>query len=436
MRRRVLPFIRFACVALAIAAPHRSAAQQQSVTDPFIWLEDVESKQSLDWVHAKNAATEAILAKTPLYQPIFDRTRQILDSKDRIAMPRIIGDRIYNFWQDADHTRGIWRRTSWADYLTGAPTWETVIDLDTLSKAEHTTFSIGAITCFEPEDKRCLVGLSRGGSDAAEVRELDLASGRFLSDGFTLPAAKSSVAWVDENTLLIGTDFGPGSMTTSGYARIIKRWTRGTPLSSATTVHEAPADHMGVFAASYDAGGRRYVRVEDYTSFYTSDKYLLVNGALVKLDVPNDADVHFLRDQMSVYVRDPWTTGGTTWGTGSLVAMPVDDFMRGTRDLALVFKPGPTETVRDISATRDHLLVSMLDNVRGALRRYSHTKGAWTFEKVPAPDMGTVDVSATSTSANNFFFTYTSFIQPTTLYLSNGDGKITEVKRMPAMFDA
>ena len=437
MSRRFSLLTRFAFVALATAVPHLVSAQQQPAsTDPFIWLEDVESKQSLDWVHAKNAATEAILTKTPLYQPIFDRTKQILDSKDRIAFPRIIGDKIYNFWQDADHKRGVWRRTTWTEYVAGRPTWETVIDVDTLSKAENTTFSIGGINCFAPDYKRCLIGLSRGGSDAAEVRELELASGKFLGDGFKVPAAKSTLAWIDENTLLIGTDFGPGSMTTSGYPRIIKRWTRGTPLSSATTVLEVPTDHVSANASSYDAGGRRYVRVTDAKTFYTGDDYLYVNDKLKKIDVPDDADVYLVRDQMIVYVRDPWKVRDTTWGTGSLVAMPVDDYMSGKRDLKLVFKPGATETMEGISATRDYLLVTMLNNVRGELRRYSHRNGAWTFEKVPAADMGTVGVSATTTSSNKFFFTYTSFIQPTTLYLSDDNGKITEVKRMPAMFDA
>jgi prolyl oligopeptidase len=432
--RFVIP-LQLALMALSTTALP-GAAQQPSPTDPFVWLEDVDGKRALDWVHAKNAATEAVLSKTSLYQPIYDRTMQILDSKDRIAMPRIIGDRIYNFWQDAEHKRGIWRRTSFAEYVAGRPVWETVIDVDALSKAENTTFSIGEINCFSPADRLCLVGLSRGGSDAAEIRELDLATGRFVANGFRVPAAKSSVAWVDENTLLIGTDFGPGSMTTSGYPRVIKRWTRGTPLSSAVTVLEVDAGHVLASASSYDAGGRRYVRVADAKTFYTTDEYLYVDGALKRIEVPHDADVHLVRDQLIVYVRDPWTVNGTVWRTGSLVAMSVDDFMRGQRDLRLVFEPGATETVDGVSATRDHLLVSLLNSVRGELRRYTHANGEWRFEKVPAPDMGSVSVTATTTSSNRFFFTYTSFIQPTTLYLSDDAGAIAEVKRMPAMFDA
>jgi prolyl oligopeptidase len=170
-----------------------------------------------------------------LYQPIFERTKQVLDSRDRIAAPTILGARIYNFWQDAQHERGIWRRTTWESYLTSAPAWETVIDLDSLAKADSVPWAWGGADCLEPAYRRCMVSLSRGGSDAAEVREFDLTSGRFVEGGFKLPEAKSSTAWVDENTLLVGTNFGPGTMTTSGYARIIKQWKRGTPLSAATT---------------------------------------------------------------------------------------------------------------------------------------------------------------------------------------------------------
>lgn len=423
-------------VALALAAPSLLSAQAQApATDPFRWLEDVESKPALDWVRAKNAGTEAVLTGTPLYKPLFERTKQILDSKDRIAFPRIIGDRVYNFWQDADHQRGIWRRATFAGYVAGKPAWETVIDVDALSRAEGIKWSFGGADCFEPANQRCLVALSRGGSDAAEMREFDLPNKRFI-EGFRLPEAKSTYTWVDDNTLLVGTNFGAGSMTASGYPRIIKRWTRGTPLASATTVLEVPTEHVWASAFSYDAGGRMYVRIDDGKTFYQGTKYLYDDGRLKKLEVPDDADLYLVRDQLIVYVRDPWTVGGRTWGTGALVAAPVDQYLAGGRDLKLVMQPGPKETIRGISATRDHLLLSLLNNVRGELRRYRHAGGAWTYEKVPAPDLGTVGVSATTTSSNRFFFTYTNFLQPTTLYLSGDDAKIAEVKRMPAMFDA
>ncbi len=409
---------------------------QQPPTDPFLWLENVTSARSMAWVHARNSATEAVLAKSPLYQPLFDRVKKILDSKDKIAFPRIIGDWIFNFWQDDQHQRGIWRRTSWSDYLSGSPTWETVIDVDALAKAEGVTWSFGGANCLDPENQRCLVSLSRGGSDAREVREFDLGTRQFVPGGIRLPEAKSDLAWIDRNTVLVGTDFGPGSMTTSGYPRIIKRWKRGTPLASAETVLEVPASHVSAGVSSYDVGGRRYVRVSDGETFYTNLDYLYEQGKLVKLDRPEDSDDYLLMDQLIVYVRDPWTVGGRTWGTGSLIAMNVDDFLAGKRDFSLVMQPGPRETVRGVSSTKDYLLLEVLNNVQGEVRRYHRANGAWTYEKIPAPALGELGVDATAPTTNRFFFDYANFLQPTTLYIYSDDKTVTEVKRLPAEFDA
>lgn len=429
-------FKRFAAVTVALFVAPLPVVAQQTTDDPFVWLEDVEAKRSMDWVNAKNAATITELTRSPIYQPLYDRIKQILDSKDKIAYPGILGNALYNFWQDAEHERGIWRRTTWDSYATSTPSWETVLDLDALSKAEGVTWSFGGADCLEPEYRLCIVSLSRGGSDASEVREFDLTTKSFVNGGFKLPEAKSGTAWVDANTLLVGTDFGKGSMTTSGYPRLVKLWKRGTPISAATQVFEVPADHAWAFAYSTDAGDRRYLRITDGKTFYESAEYLYDKGRIVKLDVPKDASVYLVRDQIIVYVRDPWTAGSTKWNTGSLIAMPMDDFLAGKRDFKLVMQPGPRETIEGSSATRDYLLLNILNNVRGELRRYSYKGGAWSFEKIPAPDLGTVNVVATSPRSNRFFFNYTNFIQPTTLYLSGEDGKISEVKRLPAMFNA
>ena len=438
MRRHVLLTLRTlaALIALPIAGLAQRPTTSRPPDDPFMWLEEVDGDRAMEWVKAKNTATLDQLGKSPLYQQIFDRTKKVLDSRDRIAMPTILGDRIYNFWTDADHERGIWRRTSWESYLSGTPSWETVIDLDALARSEGVPWAWGGFDCLEPLYRRCLISLSRGGSDAAEVREFDLPNARFVEGGFRIPEAKSSTAWVDENTLLVGTDFGPGTMTTSGYARFIKQWKRGTPLSSATTVLEIPATQMGAFAFSTDAGSRRYARIQSAKDFYTYDALIVTDGKARKLDLQQDADVYFVGDQIAVYVRTPWQTGATTWQSGSLVAMPVDAFLAGERQFKLVMKPGEREAINGIATTRDHLLLNVLDNVSGQLRRYRVEPAGWTFETVPAPTLGTINVGATSSQDNRFFFTYANFIQPTTLFLADASGPVREVKRLPAMFDA
>jgi prolyl oligopeptidase len=179
--------------------------------DPFLWLEEVEGEAALEWVETRNAATLAELAVSPVYQPIFERVLSILDSRDRIPFPTILGDRLYNFWQDEQNPRGVWRRSSWESYLAGNPQWEVVLDIDALARAEGVNWSYGGATCLEPEYLRCLVRLSRGGADAVEVREFDTRALRFVEGGFRLPEAKQSVAWVDRDRLLVATDFGPAA---------------------------------------------------------------------------------------------------------------------------------------------------------------------------------------------------------------------------------
>jgi prolyl oligopeptidase len=422
--------------ALFLAAAHAQQTLPSSPADPFLWLEEVEGAKAMEWVNAKNAATLGELTKSPLYAPMFDRTRKILDSKDRIAYPSILKDRIYNFWQDAEHERGIWRRTTLAEYLSGNPRWETVLDIDALAREEKTPWAFGGADCLEPEARRCLINLSRGGSDAVEVREFDLQAKQWIAGGFRIPEAKTATAWIDESTVLVGTDFGPGSMTTSGYPGVTKLWKRGTPLSAAQTVLEIPSTDMGLFPFGYDAGGRRYIRLSHQKNFYESVQYLYEAGKAVKIDVQPDADINLLRNQVLVFVRTPWEVGGRTWKTGSLIAMPVDDFLRGERTFKLVTEPGPRESINGMSVTKDYVLVNVLNNVNGELRRYRFDNGDWKFEKVKAPDKGTVGVSATSPYSNSYFFTYTNFIQPTTLYYADESGSIKEAKRLPVMWDS
>lgn len=420
--------------AMTLVLPADRGSAQQS--DPFLWLEDVESERALDWVRTHNAATAADLTRSDVYQPIFDRAVGILDSEDRIPLPAIRGEYLYNFWQDAEHERGIWRRTSWEAYTSGAPRWETVLDMDALAESEGIPWAWGGSTCLGPEYRLCLVQLSRGGADAVEVRELDAQRKAFVADGFRLPEAKQSVAWIDENTLLVATDFGEGSMTTSGYARMAKIWLRGTPLDSARTIFEAPADDMGVWVTTLETADRRYQVVMHRPDFYTGTTWVLRDGELVKIDVPLDADLEVLRDRLLVRLRSPWTVGNTTLPAASLVAIDIDRFLDGARDFTVVLEPGEREAIESISTTRDHLLVSMLDNVRGELRRYTFADGEWSYETVPAPQMGSIDVSATSPSTNRYFFTYSGFTQPTTLYLDDSSTNVREIQRMPEMFDA
>jgi prolyl oligopeptidase len=419
------------CGVVCLAAP--AAAQH---ADPFLWLEEVEGRRALEWVEARNAATVAALTAHPAYAPIFERTVRILDSRDRIAFPSIIGDRLYNFWQDPANPRGIWRRTTWASYLGGAPSWETVLDIDALAAAESVPWAWGGATCLPPEFHYCLVRLSRGGADAVEIREFDMEARTFVPGGFTLPEAKQSVAWVDRDALLVAGDFGPGSMTASGYARTAKLWRRGAPLSSAATLFEAADTDMGVWVGAIHTADRSYRVISHRPGFYEGTTYVLEDDGLVKLDVPLDADTYMLGERLLVYVRSPWEVGGRSFAAGSLLDIPLDRFRAGHRDFAQVLLPGERQTIAGVSTTRDYLLVGLLDNVRGELRRYRLDDGRWTYETVPAPEFGSIGITATSPFTNRYFFGYSGYTQPTTLYAVGEDGAVSEVRRLPEMFDA
>ncbi|MGH7444802.1 MAG: prolyl oligopeptidase family serine peptidase [Longimicrobiales bacterium] len=420
-------------VTLGITTTRPAAAQQ---ADPYLWLEEVEAPAALDWVEARNAATVAELSRSEVYRPIFERTVEILDASDRIAQPSIRGDQIYNFWQDGEHERGIWRRTSWESYLSGAPDWEMVLDIDALAAAEDVPWAYGGSTCLAPEERWCLVRLSRGGADAVEVREFDAQTKQFVDGGFALPEAKQSVAWVDRNELLVASDFGEGSMTTSGYARIAKVWQRGTPLTDARTIFEASETDMGVWVGSWETAEGTYDVVMHRPDFYSGTTYVVRDGALSEIDVPLDADTDLVHGRLLVYLRSPWEVGGRTLPAASLVDIDFARFLDGARDFSIVVQPAERETIQSIATTRDYALVTMLNNVRGELRRYTFADGAWTYETVTAPALGSIDVAATSPYTNRYFFSYSGFTQPTTLYYAGDDGAVAEAQRMPEMFDA
>ncbi len=424
-------------LAWALVAPIGSiaplAAQE---TDQFLWLEEVEGERALGWVKEHNEKTLDHLSAHPAYKPIHDDILAIYNSRDRIAYPSIMGDRLYNFWQDDTHERGIWRRTTWESYLSGTPEWQTILDIDSLAASEKVSWSYGGSNCLAPEYERCLVRLSRGGSDAVQVREFDMTSRRFIEGGFMLPEAKQSIAWLDRDNVLVATDFGAGSMTSSGYARQAKLWKRGTPLAQASMLYEADTSDMMVGVGSFRTADREYNIVFHRPTIFTGTMYLLQEGKLVKVDLPLDADPHLVRGQLVVYVRKPWTIGGNTYPGGSLVAMKLDDFLAGQRDFRMVVQPGERETVDGVSATRDYLLVSMLNNVQSEVRRYRYADGGWTHETEPAPPMGSIRIASTSPLTNRYFFTYSGFTQPTTLYLSDDGAEPRKVAGLPPQFDA
>jgi prolyl oligopeptidase len=405
--------------------------------DPFRWLEDIRGEKAMAWVREQNARTTKVLEARPQYEAIYRRALEILDSKEKIPTPELLGDTVYNFWKDDAHERGIWRRTTLASYRTADPKWETVLDVDALAKAEGKSWVFHGADCLPPAYERCMISLSVGGSDAAVEREFDTKTKGFVPDGFSLPEAKSSVSWHDEDTLWVGTNFGPGSLTDSGYPRIVKLWKRGTPLSSANTIFETGTGDVGAFGHSDILSDGRYDLVQRVPAFFRQEMFLLLGDRLVRLGVPEDCKPQgFFQDRFLFSLRSDWTVAGTRYREGSLLTVPVDDLLRGKPKIEVLFEPSERVSLAAVDRTRDRVLLQTLDNVRSRLAALRLEDGAWNRTEIQTPGLGTAELSATSDWTENFFFTYEDFTTPVSLWLSEDGGEPVKVKSEPAFFDA
>jgi prolyl oligopeptidase len=403
--------------------------------DPFLWLEEVQGEKALAWVKEQNLKSTSELEAVPEFKPVYERTLEILDSKERIPTPRLLGATVYNFWKDQAHERGIWRRTSLASYREAQPQWETVLDVDALAKQDGMPWVYKGASCLPPAHRRCMIQLSRGGADASVYREFDTVTKEFVKDGFSLPEAKSNVAWRDEDTLWIGTDFGPGSLTTSGYPRIVKLWTRGTSLVEAKTVFEGRAGDVASSGYSQFTPEGRYDFVARTPAFYRQETFLVLGGRLVRLDLPEDAEINgVFKDRLLVSLRSDLKAGEATYRQGSLVAVALDDLLSGVRRFEVLFEPSERVSLDGVSTTRNHVLVSTLDNVRSKLAVMKLAGGAWTREEVALPGLGTAGVTEASDEDDIYFYTYQDFLTPSSLYLVD-QGTAAKVKSLPAYFD-
>jgi prolyl oligopeptidase len=405
-------------------------------TDQFLWLEDVNGQKALAWAKEHSARTVKELQAVPEYAPTLKKAMEIYDSKERIPDPNLMGQLVYNFWQDPEHERGIWRRAPLASYRTGAPAWETVLDIDALDKVEGKQWVFKGGDCLPPAYARCLVSLSRGGGDAVEIRELDTASKAFVPGGFLVPEAKSRVSWKDADTVWLGTDFGEGSLTTSGYPRIVKQWRRGAPMAEARTIFEGKSEDMIAAGSTLFTPEGSYDIVVRVPAFFQEETYLVLGGRLVKADVPLDAEMRgVFKDHLLVSLRSDWNVGGATYREGSLLSIALDDLLQGKRSFAVVFEPSARVSLSGVSTTRDRVVMTTLDNVISKMYRLTLAGGAWSREEVELPGIGSAGVAAASDEADVFFFSYSDFLTPSSLYFSEA-GKVEKVKSLPAFFDA
>ncbi|MBW8366437.1 MAG: prolyl oligopeptidase family serine peptidase [Arenimonas sp.] len=440
MRRTHLAWL----VAGALSASFSALAQAPTMStpitdDPYLWLEDVEAEKSLDWVRARNAVSEERLAKDPGFEALRSDLLSILDSNARIPYVGKMGEFYYNFWRDKTNPQGVWRRTTLAEFRKDEPAWEVLLDIDALGKAEGTNWVWGGAECLRPDYDRCLINLSRGGADATVTREFDVSDRAFVKGGFERPEAKGDLGWIDIDTVYVGTDFGPGSMTSSGYARIAKEWKRGTPMAEARVVYEGQDSDISVGAFHDDTPGFERDFVYRGLTFYTNELYLRgKDGDLTKLDLPDGSQKGVVREWLTVELRQPWTIGGKDHAAGALLAIRLDEFMAGKRDFDVLFEPSENTSLASSGATKDFLFINVLEDVKNRIYVLTPGQDGWKREPLAgAPAFGTVGISAVDADeSNDYFMTVTDYLTPTSL-LMGSIGKAPEaLKQLPAFFDA
>jgi len=419
--------------------PSTPIAEQPA--DEFLWLEEIYGEKPLAWVAHENEKTAGML-----HTPEFDRTQasilEVLDSTDRIPMVGKYGDWYYNFWKDAEHPRGIWRRTTPASYRTASPAWETVLDIDALGKAEGTDWVFKGAQMLYPDYDRALLSLSPDGGDAVTLREFDVEAKAFVEDGFVLPTAKMWCDWIDRDAIWVSTDFGPGSLTTSSYPRITRRWRRGTPLADAETVLEVPESHMfASISHDHTEGFERDLAV-DRIEFFTATYSLVTGGDLVRIDVPEDASIDLHREWLLVRPRGDWEVDGTIYTAGSLLAAKLDAWLRGDRSLEPLFTPDAHTSLEGWTWTRNYLLLTLLQDVATRIEVLDPANDWARSELAGAPALHTVSVSAVDADrSDDYWMVVSGFLTPSTLQIGSVTGTVggsepATLKTSPAFFDA
>jgi prolyl oligopeptidase len=424
---------------LGIAAGAARAAE----TDPFLWLEDVNGARAMAWVNAENAKTTGVLEADPRFAGLFADELKLAQAKDRIPDPEMLGDSIYNFWRDAGHVRGIWRVTTAADYASPDPHWRTVLDLDALAKTENANWVWNGDNCLAPSYTRCLVSLSDGGEDADTTREFDLTTGQFVPGGFVLLHSKQSADWLNENTLLVARDWGPGTMTSSGYPFVVKALKRGQDLSQASEVFRGtPSDVSADMVVMHDGEGEVLPLITRGVDFFHSEIYQLTDAGALKLDLPAKVSLQgYVRGQLLFTIEEDWTFQGRTFTAGSLLAVAPQFLNGGISTPApdpLVYAPGPRQSIEQVANTKTRIVAAIFDNVRGGLFTFDRgSDGTWRATTMPVAADSSVSLAAAIENSEVFYYGVDNYLDPPSLFQADASGgAAAEVKSLPPRFDS
>ena len=413
----------------------KPASKTEKTDDPYLWLEEIESTKALDWVKIQNAHSDQMIASQPLFSELRDKFLEVFNDDDRIAYPTLVGDYVYNLWQDEVNERGVWRRMLKSKYLNNEQEWEVVLDLDQLSKTDNKKWVFKGAEWLMPENKRCLVSLSDGGKDESEIREFDVQEKAFVKDGFFIDQSKGGASWVDPNTILITKNFGEGTLTNSGYPRIAKKWKRGESIEKAKMVFEADSTDAGLWPYSIYANNKYYSGVYKWITSNQSESYFLVGDKVQKIDYPLDANfAGFYGTELFFALQSDWNINNKTFLSGTLVSFNLEESLKGEINIKKIYEPNERSSFISMMAAKDFILVNIMENVQNKLIKYTVNDGAWTPSEVNVPHMGSIFLVSSDSKSNDFFFRYSNLITPTTLY--HGDEKsIGEIKRLKHAFN-
>lgn len=409
----------------------------QAQADPYRYLEEREGPEALKWAEVHNTPTLERIKGDPSYEETYQAALAILTDKGRLVYPELTAaGNIRNFWQDQEHPRGVWREATLASYLSNNTVWKKLLDVDALSKEEGVNWVLQGISCLEPQGAPCLIDLSDRGKDAVTTREFNPETGEFLPQGFVVPENKGSYSWVDKDTVLISTDWGEGSLTPAGYPFIVKKWSRGTPLSAATTVFTGSQQDTSVSAVVFTnyKGSLPFVVRRKADSNEVELYSVLSGGGPQLIPLPLKRVVYdILGDEEMIFSpRENWAYQGTSYPMGSVLS-----FNLKTEKVGLIYSPSNDRTaVQTVAVTKSQLFIEITENVIGKLLRFTRRDGQWESREIPMPGKGVVTLSSYTSFGEGITFLYENPLTPKTIFYISPEGEVEKWKESPAFFDA
>jgi prolyl oligopeptidase len=410
--------------------------------DPYLWLEEIEGERALAFVEDQSRRTLDTFGDAAFARDR-DALTAIFDRPDNIPYVMRRGNRLTSLWKDARNPRGLWRRTTLQEFRKPTPQWEVLLDLDRLAAEEGQDWLLTWVETMPPAHGRAMLSLSRGGSDAATLREFDLTTKSFITDGFTLSEAKSSVGWLDADTLLLWSAHGEGMATSAGYARTVRLWRRGQDTSQAPIIFEARnADSMWVHVAIDRTAGVPRVWFIERLDFFNQHIWLGdANGPREKLDLPSDARMDAHRDWLAVKLRRAWTSGANTYAADTVLGTSLSAFLAGERDFKVVFEPGPRRALQGLFWADGRLVLSILDDLRPVFEICTPSKDCWSSTTLSGlPEIGVVNVwrldPEESESNGDLLANMQDPLTPPSLALIEDFAGPTVLKQAPGTFTA